>query len=345
MTVLLTAPFTHISNNIASHRAAQGMIYADMVEESGKEVKVNKTGDIALDYNAYDEMYVYHGNDWGGTLNLFGGMKNYGSIDNLIAYSYFTGTVYSMGIKHPVYSEMLMKRIVDGVHQDWHNVNWDNLKRIEQTAITVNRFIDHPNVVAGDSHAICMYRRGWNCNSVPFKTLHGALNQGLETFLYKQDLENVEFYFGNIDIRHHLCRQDNPYRATEELVERYVEQLNRISVNVDSVGVYEPLLIENESRVLPKTGNYKGTPFFGSWKLRNECRLIFIMTLKDLCKGKVRLIKWTDHMANAAGELDFQYMEKPKSVHLSRDSYPHWQGRKWNGLSEIKPSTIEDFFV
>jgi len=48
---------------------------------------------------------------------------------------------------------------------------------------------------------------------------------------------------------------------------------------------------------------------------------------------------------NDKGELDFEHMEKPKSVHLSRASYPHWQGRKWSGLSENAPATLEDFFA
>ena len=25
-------------------------------------------------------------------------------------------------------------------------------------------------------------------------------------------------------------------------------------------------------------------------------------------------------------------MEKPKSVHLSRAAYPHWQGAEWSGV-------------
>jgi hypothetical protein len=48
-------------------------------------------------------------------------------------------------------------------------------------------------------------------------------------------------------------------------------------------------------------------------------------------------------MINGIGELDFKFMEKPKSVHLSRQAYPHWQGKKWSGLPE-KIATIEDFF-
>ena len=38
-------------------------------------------------------------------------------------------------------------------------------------------------------------------------------------------------------------------------------------------------------------------------------------------------------MFNDRGELDFKYMEKPQSVHISREYYPHWQGWEWNNLS------------
>jgi hypothetical protein len=35
-------------------------------------------------------------------------------------------------------------------------------------------------------------------------------------------------------------------------------------------------------------------------------------------------------------------MEKPQSVHLSREFYPHWQGWEWNGLNPPinKPATV-----
>ena len=112
------------------------------------------------------------------------------------------------------------------------------------------------------------------------------------------------------------------------------------------VAAYELLPIENESRVLPKTGYYKGTPFYGSWDQRNAVRLIFKDEMKKLCaQGSVNFIEWVDPLLNDKGELDFECMEKPKSVHLSRASYPHWQGRRWSGLSENKPAPLEDFFA
>jgi hypothetical protein len=343
MKTLVTSPFTHISSNIHSHRAAQAAIYANQLEENGYTVHLDRTGNIHPDINSFDSICVYHGNDWGGSLNLFGGMKNYSNIDNLIRYSQFKGNVFSLWIDHPKYSEMLEPRMKGEIHPDWAKVDWENLKRIENTAKTLRQMTPTTKVVTGDSHAICMYRPGWFVNSVPFKTLHGALKEGLQSFIEPHH-EIAEFYFGNIDVRHHLMRQSNPKEATRDLANRYYEQLSKL--NLSKVYAYELLPIENESRALPKTGYYKGTPFYGSWEDRNRCRLIFKAEMRKLCvQGSINFIEWTDYLKNDKGELDFEHMEKPKSVHLSRNSYPHWQGRKWSGLPEQKQLTVEDFFI
>lgn len=343
MSILVTSPFTHVSSNIHSHRAAQAAIYAEQLSIEFGDVHLDRTGDIAPDPNAFDNVYVYHGNDWGGTLNLFGGMKNYGGIDNLIRYSKIKGPVYSLWIDHPKYSEMLETRMKGDVHPDWHKVDWINLKKLEDTAITIREIESVNRVVAGDSHAICMYRPGWFVNSVPFKTLYGALKEGLQSFIQPHH-KIAEFYFGNIDVRHHLMRQPNPEEATRDLANWYYEQLSHLAC--EEVYAYELLPIENESRALPKTGYYKGTPFYGGWESRETVRLIFKDEMKKLCTTeKVKFIEWVDYLMNDKGELDFEHMEKPKSVHLSRASYPHWQGRKWSGLPENTPATLEDFFT
>ena len=44
----------------------------------------------------------------------------------------------------------------------------------------------------------------------------------------------------------------------------------------------------------------------------------------------VDIFQWTGKLLNSKGELDFEAMEKPQSVHLSRASYPHWTGKEWN---------------
>ena len=343
MNILVTSPFTPVSSNIHSHRAAQAAIYAEQLSAEFGNVHLDRTGDIHSDPGSFDQVYTYHGNDWFGSLNLFGGMKNYSNIDKLIRYSKLKAPVYSLWIDHPKYSEMLKPRLDGDIHPDWHLVDWENLKKLEDTAITIREIETTNRAVAGDSHAICMYRPGWFVNSVPFKTLHGAIKEGLQTFIEPHH-EIAEFYFGNIDVRHHLCRQPNPEQAARDLAKKYYEQLYQL--DLAKVYAYELLPIEHESRILPKTGYYKGTPFYGLWEQRNKCRLVFKDEMKKLCaQGGVNFIEWVDPLLNERGELDFECMEKPKSVHLSRNSYPHWQGRKWSGLPETKLATLEDFFI
>ena len=102
------------------------------------------------------------------------------------------------------------------------------------------------------------------------------------------------------------------------------------------VSIYEPLPIENESRKIPKSGWHKGTPFYGNWTQRNKIRNVFIESLEEYCeKNDINLIRWTNKLLNSSKELGFEYMEKPQSVHLSREYYPYWTG---------DDSSLSDFF-
>lgn len=331
--ILITTPLAPISDRITSHRAAQAVIYADQIASAygGWDVTIN-FGGVAEDYNEYDIVAVYHGNDWSGTVNMFGGVKAFGNIDQLARLSKFKGEVWSLDIHFPEYSKMIKPRVDKdpAAHPDWKQVDWEYLNTIENLAITKypNGFVPGSNIAVGDSHGISMYRPGWKINSVPYKTLYGALELGLKSFIPTGDFTHAEFYFGNIDIRHHLCRQSDPIAATKDLVKRYVEAVKPLLFS--ETKIWEPLPIENESRKLPKTGYYKGTPFYGSWAQRNEVRKVFVEELERLCTGNISVFKWTDRLLNSAGELDFEHMEKPQSVHLSRGAYPHWQGYGWH---------------
>lgn len=346
MKAILNCPFIPIASRVASHRGAQGAIYADMIRQSGYEVDVNWSGKIE-DHNKYDVMFVYHGNDWQGTVNIFGGVQGFPYAFNTRNFSKFKGQVYSLAVDFPPYHEFIRDRIqgakardVD-IQQEFLDVDLANLERMYKTAITVKYPFITDKVVIGDSHSICMYRPGWTVNSVPFKTLHGALKTGLQKFVEDvtplQDVNAVECYFGNIDIRHHVCRIGNDYKKNVDvLVGEYVRQVEALPVK--DVAIYELLPIEDESRKLPKSGYFEGKPFWGSWAQRNEARLYFREKLEETVT-RAKVIRWTDYLLNKYGQLDFEHMEKPKSIHLSRGSYPHWQGE-----SAKETSSLEDFF-
>jgi hypothetical protein len=56
--------------------------------------------------------------------------------------------------------------------------------------------------------------------------------------------------------------------------------------------------------------------------------------MDELESNGILVFKWVDKLKNKKGELDFEYMEKPQSIHLSRASYPHWQGKEWTEKKE-----------
>ena len=344
MTAVLNVPLAPFSNKISSHRGAQGVIYADMIRQTGVDLEINWSGKIQ-DHNRYDALYAYHGNDWFGSLNLFGGVQGCSYAYNIRNVSKFKGKVYSLGIPFPDYHIQIKKRLDRAkekgtpIQQEWLDTDLDNLERMYHCA----ELIKYPNttdkLVVGDSHAICMYRPGWTINSTPFKTLNGALKD-LPSFITDvapmNTFNEVEFYFGNIDVRHHLCRIGGDHiENARELARRYVSAVEALPIK--NVSIYELLPIEDESRKLPKTGYYKGQPFWGTWEQRNQCRIAFLDEVeKNVTRAKV--IHWTKYLLNQKGQLDFEHMEKPKSVHLSRGSYPWWTG-------EDKGISLEDFFV
>ena len=349
MKVVLTSPITPISSRMASHRGAQGVIYASMLQELGHDVTVNFNGSIG-DLNQFDAVYAYHGNDWFGGLNIFGGVQGFGSADNVRDFSRYKGQVYSLAIEFPKYHEMFEDRIRRAqekgtpVLQEFLDTDWENFKRIQQSAPVIKYPIVHDKVVIGDSHAISMYRPGWTVNSVPFKTLHGALKTGLSGFIEDirpmREVDSVECYFGNIDIRHHVCRLPGDFRDnTRELALKYIQAVEALPIK--NVSIYELLPIEDESRKLPKTGYYEKKPFWGSWEQRNEARLIFRDTLEEHAT-RANIIRWTDYLLNDAGQLSFECMEKPRSVHLSRKSYLHWTGAELQPRIDDHPN-LETF--
>lgn len=358
---LVVAPFIPVAAFMASHRAAQGVIYADMIREAtGDEVVVNFGGNVVHDFNEFDKLYVYHGNDWSGGLNLYGGTEGFPYAWNFRNMTLFKGHVVSLGIPFPDYHRQLQEKLAqdrgNGRTPDpaWDEVDWDNLKRMESAPVLRYPHVTG-NVVIGDSHSICMYRPGWVVNSVPYKTLRGALKQGLASFILDpydspEQVENVEIYFGNIDLRHHFCRTETKegtdlWPTPEELADEYFMQASLLYAwdndafsNLKSVGLYELLPCEEEARKLPQSGYFMKKPFWGSWEERMEARSKFNNRLELLCNRSnngVKFIRWAEYLLNKKGELNLHAMEYKKSVHLSRMSYPHWNGIEYN-TTQIK---------
>jgi hypothetical protein len=360
---LVVAPFIPIAIFMASHRAAQGVIYADMIREAtGDEVVVNFGGHVCYDFNEFDKVYVYHGNDWSGGLNLYGGTKGFPYAWNFRNLSKFKGEVISLGIPFPDYHRQLSEKLAQDranghtPQPEFDDIDWDNLARIEKADVLRYPHVTG-NIVVGDSHSICMYRPGWVVNSVPYKTLRGALKIGLETLVVDAyddlgEVQNVELYFGNIDLRHHFCRTETKegvdlWPTPEDLAYDYwcsAARLYETFPNLKSVGIYELLPCEEEARKLPKSGEFMKKPFWGSWADRMAARDHFNSKIEELCNDNpgvnVKFIRWTQYLLNKKGELNLHAMEYKNSVHLSRMSYPHWTGVDYNKTNIKDPKKM-----
>ena len=233
MTALVSTPFIPISQKMGSHRGAQGIIWTQMLREDGWDIKANISGPHYIsDFNQFDSLVVYHGNDWTGSVNLFGGVQAFPYVHNFVNFSKFErwhkthlkSGIYSIGIDMPDYAGMvkeLLDKRGDKADKRWFDADLENLAEMQKYAIKV---LPKPRkkVVAGDSHTICMYRPGWETNAVQYKTLYGALKMGLEQFVTfrrpLEQLDEIEFYFGP-DLVAELDALDQP-EGTDRVLER-----------------------------------------------------------------------------------------------------------------------------
>lgn len=328
---MIISPITPHSERIYSHRAGWGHLWS---------TKLQVPMGYAKDWSKEPLVYLEHGMEFNPDskgLNYF--LKTEESYDKLAErlefIQNFNGVLLSLDIDCPLYGSRARSRLCDGASARFKALDFDRIDEVCRNAATIKMdSILSDTLVLGDSHSVSAWIPGSAISRNDGQTLYGALKKGFDSFIEPYNnwalkraygpLGHLRTYFGNIDIRHHLCRQDDPYTATTDLAIAYLNELAamRDKYGLEVVDVVQPLPIENESRVLPKTGWYKGTPFFGIWHERKEVRDIFDFSLKRGCNLQgFNYITWPNHYTNALGELDFAVMEKPRSVHISPEFY------------------------
>lgn len=246
--------------------------------------------DDTVDWNQYDELIIYHGvNHNPKYFNVFGGMNDE-VLFRAKKLNEYRGKIYSLdGFQ---FNRFSVKRRI-GLYD-----NYEDLEII--------KIPERKNIVIGDSHSISVWPNEdytISCNNA--KTLFGFLNQ-------QQDLSNYEhaiLYFGNIDVRFHLCRQDDPIQSTKDLFNRYCEYASKYNSTLT-----ELLPIEHESRIIPNQGKYLGENFFGSINERKEVRMIANEIMQN---SGIPMITWPKEFVDELGNLKFSVMERKRSVHLS----------------------------
>lgn len=339
MKILIDSIIGEIPANPASHQAAHAYLRAMQIKERNPDATVTvASSSTQPDWDEYDTVLVYHGMAFNGAINMPGGMSEKMASKLRKVAQTVRCKIASLDIPMPDYANLIAMRK-------------DNLLTpLELTALMcrcsegyaheVQKFLEGETVVIGDSHALSLGSPRSYVSRNDFLTLHGALKRGLTNVGFfaqpdakqvfgKEDIGRLVLYFGNIDIRHHVCRigvtQGQQVRVVEDLVQRYADQVIPLADSIRKITVVAPLPIESPSRQIPKSGWHEGRPFWGSWAERDFAAMVFRERLeKHFCSiSNVDIYYHPECYCNGRMELDFKVMEKPRSVHMSREWYPY----------------------
>ncbi len=283
-----------------------------------------------------DTLYIEHGVNFGGSLNLFGGATKdiYDKINRVSSHE----NVISLDCDMPDWGEQLKKRInapttYNEITPEWCDALSERLSNVkslkQEDLLSVSDKFD--GITVGDSHAPAYSRLNDIVLRENGKTLYGTLKRGLITeFRGLKPFGNVTLCYGSIDIRHHILRHDT--FNLEEMLKEYVKQGQAIeSEYCCDVWYSIPVPVEYEGRRLPKTGYFKGTPFYGNRHRRLELTFKWMKILYQLVGNKIVMPPL--HWYKMDGEQYAKtYMENSSSVHISPEKY---RRHKWGKLYEI----------
>jgi hypothetical protein len=308
---------TSYSSRMSSHKSAWAYLLRSQLASVGINADVVVKSDSI---DAYDAWLVALPMEFQGTFNLFGGASDEPAkrIKRLLT---FDGEIYVLNQDMPDVGAFVNSRL-GSCTSEWMSLDAASISKKCSSIQRVDVVLDSDTFVLGDSHSISAYVPGANISRNDGKTLYGVMKEGMSSYI-PPNISHLVSYFGNIDVRHHLCRQPDPEKATEKLVQDYIEHLK--ALNIPRVTVVQLLPIEHEERRIPKTGWYKKSPFYGSREKRSHLVEIFNEKLSIyLRESGVEMMKWPSEWYKIDPKVYAdQYMEKPGSVHLSREYYQY----------------------
>jgi hypothetical protein len=326
-----------------SHKAGWAYMRACQLSDAlGKQVKVLH----GESWDNYDTVYLYHGMEFQGSLNLFGGASK----ESAVFYERLIKTnskLISLDIPMPDYGQLCTGRL-SACDDYWRNIPWQTVSQKCQTITSITHPLVTDKLVIGDSHAFSVYQSGYNVIRKDARTLRGVLKKTIRKEMLDHGIDpgninTITTYYGNIDIRHHLMRETNPTGEIDLLLAEYEKQIKELDIK--NVEVVSPLPIEDESRRLPKTGYFKDTPFYGSQEERAELVNYFSHQLARICeRNGWNNFTWPNNWYTIS-PLEYMktYMERPKSVHLAPKfhRWNYWKNEP--NVVEVN-SSLESFF-
>lgn len=314
MSKVITSPATNIPLHEKSHVLGWSLTWADLI---GAEVNNRCTEEIAN----FDRVYLDHGVNWGGSLNLFAGVTEevVDRFERLMEVS--PSNVVSLDWEMPEYGEFLRKRIKakstsPRVTEDWCDRLSDWCTEVKHIKMDD---VPHRWLAWGDSHTPAFARQGSAVLKKDGRTMYGVIKNGtLDELTVKPEVEGLTLVLGSIDVRHHLCREESI--SVADLCEQYMnvalKTRDRLGVEIE---IAAPVPIEFEDRKIPKTGFFKNTPFYGTRIERMEKTLEIMSRMRGY--GFTIVAPPGERYTMDGEEYAKTYMELGGSVHMAPPYY------------------------
>jgi len=322
MRAVITNPVGNVPISKKSHVLGWAQLWQDQLSA---DINHKCTSGI-LDY---DIVYVDHGVNYGGSLNLFGGANK--DIFDKLSMFIKCENVISLDHDMPDLGAQLKGRIgskttYEGITPEWCDMVSEALSGIER--MDQHMLVDMDGVTLGDSHALAFSGPNDIVLRNDGKTLHGALKETFVSMFGECPIEGrITLCFGSIDIRHHLLRRrvDMP-----SFIGEYVKEGLALERDYDCEVLFcNPVPIEFEGRRIPKTGYYKKQPFFGSQEQRHNITMQFVDELEIQVPDRIVGFP-KEWYSMDPEEYAKTYMELGSSFHIAP---PYYRRKNW-GLDD-----------
>jgi hypothetical protein len=305
MLVGLVSMMGNVGATLNSQGGGYGLIQTKMLWDNHPHDTVDVNPPPST-WGNYDLLYICEGvNFVAGSFNVPGGPQPLHT-EKMKAIADFKGELrYSNSIFD--FNKFNQRLKIEATFPETHRVSF------------YNTFLAHGlesrKAVIGDSHALSVWKPQHTLDFTAGRTLHGFLKrESVEQINNRFD--EVTLYFGNIDLRFHLMRQENPQQATADLFNRYVEFAKQLK----KATLVELLPVEHESRKIPGTGLYKKQPFFGTRLERMQLREIANEIINN---SGLEVIQWPTEWIDEDGTKMLDILEMKQSVHLRPKHYPY----------------------
>lgn len=341
----ITNLLSNITTREGSHKGGWAKLLKCQLHNTGfHDVNILDNQNKLSDYS----IIVFDlGAEYSGALNMFGGLDEK-VFKRLNEIKDFKGSIFSWRHSLPDLSILSGRRTNASSCQAFKDSPETFLQEVNDVLRECKVFqhvYQTGKILIGDSHTPSVWTPEFMIERRDGRTLKGMIERrtihNIVDVNFRHlgvDIDTVHVHCGSIDIRHHVHREPNADLYVVDLATKLIQSM--MDVSDAKLIATHTMGIEDESRDLPKTGYFKGTPFMGSWAERNRSREIFNAVIDELPKmdQNTEVIKFPQYFFDESGKLKFEVMEKPGSVHLSpqhyrwdldsnRDRWTHEKGR------------------